>query len=93
MVNGASEKPDEVERIALNQEELYLKAVGNFEDRKDTARFYYSLDGENWTAIGNELKMSYTLPHFMGYRYALFNYATEETGGHVDFDFFKIDGK
>ncbi|MDT0685018.1 glycoside hydrolase family 43 protein [Autumnicola psychrophila] len=93
MVNGASEAPVEVESTPLNQEELYLKAVGDFRNRKDTARFYYSLDGENWKAIGNELKMSYTLPHFMGYRFSLFNYATKEAGGHVDFDFFKIDDK
>jgi len=91
MVNGASEAPEEVESIPLDQEELYLKAVGDFKDRKDTARFYYSLDGENWKAIGNELKMSYTLPHFMGYRFALFNYATKEAGGYVDFDYFNID--
>jgi len=93
MVNGASEEPVEVESIPLNQEELYLKAVGDFQDRKDTAEFYYSLDGENWEVIGNELKMSYTLPHFMGYRFALFNYATKEAGGHLDFDFFKIEAQ
>lgn len=93
MVNGASEAPVEVESVPLNQEDLYLKAVGDFKDRKDTARFYYSLDGENWNAIGNELKMSYTLPHFMGYRFALFNYATKGTGGYVDFDYFKIEDK
>ena len=93
MVNGASEEPVEVENIPLNQEELYLKAAGNFKNRKDTAKFYYSLDGENWKAIGNELKMSYTLPHFMGYRFALFNYATKEAGGYVDFDYFKIEAE
>lgn len=91
MVNGASEEPTEVESIPLKQEELYLKAVGDFKDRKDIAKFYYSLDGENWESIGNELKMSYTLPHFMGYRFALFNYATQEAGGYVDFDYFKIE--
>lgn len=90
MMNGASEEPVEVESIPLNQGELYLKAVCDFRDRKDIARFFYSLDGEEWKAIGNELKMSYTLPHFMGYRFALFNYATKEAGGYVDFDYFKI---
>lgn len=93
MVNGASKAPIEVESIPLNQEELYLKVVGDFQDRKDTAEFYYSLDGENWNVIGDELKMSYTLPHFMGYRFALFNYATKEAGGHVDFDYFKIEAQ
>lgn len=90
MVNGASEEATEVENIPLEQDELYLKAVCDFKERKDTAEFYYSLDGENWKAIGNELKMSYTLPHFMGYRFALFNFATKEAGGYVDFDYFNI---
>ncbi|MDB5245618.1 MAG: glycosyl hydrolase 43 family protein, partial [Segetibacter sp.] len=33
---------------------------------------------------------TYTLPHFMGYRFALFNYATKNVGGSVDFDYFRI---
>ena len=47
----------------------------------------------NWKAIGNVLKMQYTMPHFMGYRFALFNYATKEVGGYADFDYFKIEDK
>jgi hypothetical protein len=35
--------------------------------------------------------MVYTLDHFMGYRFGLFNYATKEAGGFVDFDYFHID--
>ena len=58
--------------------------------KKDEAQFYYSLDGKNWSSIGITLKMSYTLPHFMGYRFGLFNYATTQTGGFVDFDYFRI---
>ena len=34
--------------------------------------------------------MSYTLPHFMGYRFGLFNYATKTPGGFADFDFFRV---
>jgi hypothetical protein len=34
--------------------------------------------------------MAYTLPHFMGYRFGLFNYATKQAGGSVDFDYFHI---
>jgi hypothetical protein len=51
------------------------------------------LDGRNWQAIGLPLKMIYTLPHFMGYRFALFNYATLQTGGYADFDFFRVSGE
>jgi beta-xylosidase len=72
---------------------VYFKADCDFTDKTDKAYFYYSLDGKAWTAIGSTLKMSYTLPHFMGYRFGLFNYATKTTGGYADFDFFRIGAK
>ncbi len=34
--------------------------------------------------------MVYDLTVFMGYRTYLYNYATKETGGYVDFDYYKI---
>jgi arabinoxylan arabinofuranohydrolase len=37
--------------------------------------------------------MTYTLPHFMGYRFALFHFATREPGGFVDFDAFHLDSE
>jgi beta-xylosidase len=57
---------------------------------KDEASFFYSLDGKVWKPIGQPLKMKYSIPHFMGYRFALFNYATKITGGYADFDWFRI---
>ena len=46
--------------------------------------------GKTWKALDTQLKMAYTFPHFMGYRFALFNYATKITGGAAAFDFFHI---
>lgn len=91
MVSAESGKPVIVQRVPVTQRNVYLKAECDFRDRKDTAWFSYSLDGKTWTQIGTPLKMSYTLPHFMGYRFGLFNYASKEPGGFVDFDFFHID--
>ena len=91
MEKEESDKSEE-ERVPLEQKTVYFKAECDFKDRKDVARFYYSLDGKAWKSIGTELKMSYTLPHFMGYRFGLFNYATKTPGGHVDFDYFHISG-
>ncbi len=34
-----------------------------------------------------------TLPHFMGYRFGLFNFATKATDGSADFDFFRISAE
>lgn len=90
MINASNGKPIEVENIPINQSTVYFKAECNFTDRKDVANFFYSLDGKSWKSIGTQLKMTYTLPHFMGYRFTLFNYATKETGGFADFDYFRI---
>jgi beta-xylosidase len=80
----------EAASVPLSRTVVFLKADCDFTDRTDKAKFYYSLDGKNWVAIGSVLQMAYTLPHFMGYRFGLFNYATKEAGGYVDFDWFRI---
>jgi len=77
--------------IPLQQEQVYLKVHCDFRTRNDRAQFYYSLDGQKWAPLGEPLEMRYTLPHFMGYRFALFNFATEAPGGYVDFDYFRLD--
>ena len=90
MINAQSDSPEEAESIPLKRKRVYLKAECDFTDRRDIAYFYYSLDGKTWKPIGNQLKMEYSMPHFMGYRFGLFNYATREPGGFVDFDWFRI---
>lgn len=77
--------------ILLNETTVWLRADCDFRNLTDTARFYYSLDGKIWQPVGAVLKMKYTLPHFMGYRFGLFNYATKQTGGFADFDYFHIN--
>ncbi|TDN38722.1 glycosyl hydrolase 43 family protein [Hymenobacter sp. UV11] len=90
MVSAESEKPVEMARIPLTQSTVYFKATCDFIDRQDRATFFYSLDGKFWKPIGGPLKMAYTLPHFIGYRFGLFNYATKTPGGYADFDYFRI---
>ncbi len=90
MINASTGKPEEVQSVPLNQKTVYFKAECNFTDKKDIANYFYSLDSRTWTPIGSQLKMSYTIPHFMGYRFGLFHYATKNAGGYVDFDYFRI---
>lgn len=90
MVNGEENIPVEVEQVQISQDVVYLKASGDFMDRADTGYFFYSLDGKEWKKIGNQIKMQYSMPHFMGYRFGLYNYATKEPGGYADFDWFRI---
>jgi len=94
MISAESNTPVELQCIPLSQNQVYLKIDCDFKNKMDKASFFYSPDGENWTAIGGTLKMEYTLmEHFMGYRFGLFNYATQSAGGYADFDFFRISDK
>ena len=90
MVNAGSGSAQQVAKVTINQDRVYLRIKMNFQNQADDATFYYSLDGSNWQSIGNTLQMSYTMPHFMGYRFALFNYGTQSIGGYVDFDYFRV---
>ncbi|WP_240534776.1 glycoside hydrolase family 43 protein [Pedobacter aquae] len=90
MINAITGMPEEVANVPLNQETVFFKVHCDFTNRKDQANFFYSLDGEDWKSIGTTLKMTYTIPHFMGYHFTLFNYATKEIGGYADFDFFRV---
>jgi beta-xylosidase len=92
MINASTGKPVEAQKIPLDQKVVYFKAECNFTNKKDVADFFYSLDGKTWIPLGTQLKMAYTFPQFMGYRFALFNYATKNIGGTADFDFFHITG-
>lgn len=93
MVNASGGNPVEAQTVPLNQNIVYLRAECDFTDKKDVALFFYSLDGKTWLSVGTPLKMAYTIPHFIGYRFGLFNYATKTTGGSADFDYFRMEGK
>lgn len=93
MVSAASDSPVEVQSVPLTASTVFLKIECDFKNRADKAWFFHSLDGAVWTAIGKPLQMTYTLPHFMGYRFALFNCATKNAGGFVDFDYFRVSAK
>ena len=83
----------EAQRVPLKKKKVYFKAECNFMDKKDVSRMFYSLDGKTWKKIGTDLKMEYSMPHFVGYRFGLYNYSTKTAGGYVDFDFLRISDK
>ena len=82
-----TDRGEEKERTELKKNSVYLRMDCDF--NIDKANFYYSLDNKNWTKLGAEFKMIYNLKHFMGNRFAIYNYATKAAGGHVDIDFFE----
>lgn len=86
MNNGTTQ----VAAVAVSQSKVQLRIDMDFTNKTDKATFFYSLDSTNWKQIGTTLQMSYDMPHFMGYRFALFTYATKKSGGYADFDSFDI---
>jgi arabinoxylan arabinofuranohydrolase len=71
------------------QNTVYLRMDCDF--NTDRANFYYSFDNKNWTHLGAEFRMVYNLVHFMGNRFAIYNYATKTAGGYIDIDFFNYN--
>jgi len=90
MVSAQTGRPVVEESVPLKQKRVFLKAECDFRNLADRGYFFYSLDGRTWIPIGKSLEMEYSMPHFMGYRFGLFNYATRTPGGYVDFDWFRI---
>ena len=90
MLRHESDKPVEVESLPCTEETVFLKVECDFQSRPNRATFFYSTDGKEWKAIGKPAEMSYTIPHFMGYRFAIFNFATKTPGGFVDVDYFRV---
>ena len=80
------------EKVMLKSDVIYLRIDGDFRLNKDIASFYYSYDNKEWTKIGNDFKMIFDYRRFfMGTKFAIFNYATKNTGGYVDVDFFNYE--
>lgn len=82
-----TDRNEEKERKELMQDKIYLRMDCDF--ITDRANFYYSPDNREWTKLGTEFRMIYNLVHFMGNRFAIYNYATKTPGGYVDIDFFE----
>lgn len=68
---------------------IYLRA--QFDNATSKTSFAYSLDNKTYTQFGGETPMTFNLAIFVGARFAIFNYATQETGGHVDVDWFSTE--
>ncbi len=64
---------------------FFLKIEFDYSIGKDIAKFFYSADGVNYTELKETLQMLYTLDVFVGYRIAVFNYATKTLGGNAKF--------
>ncbi len=56
----------------------------------DQGHFSYSTDGVNFTSLGLALTLDNSWQFFLGYRFAIFNYATQALGGSVNVSQFTL---
>jgi hypothetical protein len=68
---------------------LYLRTIASNTTKK--ASFEYSINNKNYIKLGNELTMKFNLKIFTGNKFGLFYYATQKTGGYVDYDWFNVE--
>ncbi|MBN1925002.1 MAG: glycoside hydrolase 43 family protein [Prolixibacteraceae bacterium] len=86
MVNNG----ETIEKVQLqNVNTIYLRTIASNSNKK--ALFEYSYNNKDFEQLGNELVMRFSLKVFTGNKFCLFNYATKEPGGYVDFDWFRAE--
>lgn len=85
-------KKEVVATVPLKGEKVWLRVHGDFNLGKDLATFSYSLDGKKFQSLGKPFKMRFDYRRFfMGTKFALFCYATKQSGGWADFDDFVFE--
>lgn len=78
-----------VDSVLFKGKTIYLKASAFFGN--STCEFSYSTDNKSFKPFGNQLAMKFSLSIFTGNKFCLFNYSTRESGGYVDFDWFRTE--
>jgi beta-xylosidase len=77
-----------IDSVAINKSIIYLRTIASNALQK--ASFEYSFDNKTFKQLGNELSMRFNLKIFTGNKVCLFNYATKQAGGYVDYDWFRM---
>lgn len=76
--------------VSLDKGKIWLRLTGDFDN--DKARYSYSLDGKNFSDLGNDMTLSYQLITFQGARPALFAFNKNgKNGGYAEFDNFTVE--
>ena len=70
---------------------IYLRA--SLTNSTSKTKFYYSLDDETYTALGGETTLGFNLSVFVGARFGIFCYSSQDSDGYADFDWFSTETK
>jgi beta-xylosidase len=75
----------------LSGNKVWLRVAADIRPGANSkGKFSYSTDGVTFTPLGPDFTMNNQWQFFMGYRYAIFNYATASTGGSVTVRSFEV---
>jgi len=82
----------EVAGADISGGKIWLRAEVNIrtDSGGGTARFSYSTDGAQFSSLGNSLTLNRDWQYFLGYRFGIFNFATEALGGSVNVASFDV---
>ncbi len=85
-------KGTEVDSANVSGGKIWLRAVANVRTDAGGAnvRFSYSTDGSQFTNLGSSFSLNKDWQFFMGYRFGIFNYATQALGGSVKISSFEL---
>jgi beta-xylosidase len=83
--------PSSVIGQIIDCDTVYLRAQLTYST--SLTKFYYSTDNKTFTPIGSQTKLGYNLSVFVGARFGLFCYASQDNSehGYADFDWFSTE--
>lgn len=91
---NTSSKGTEAASAPLSGNRIWLRAFADIHPGPGhTAIFSYSTDGKKFTPLGPPFVLNANWPFFMGYRFGIFNYATQTLGGSVTIPSFTLAGE
>jgi len=84
-------KGNEKASHGISGSKIWLRIHADIRTTDDggTARFYYSTNGKDFTELGDTFSMKREWNYFLGYRFGLFNYATQSLGGAITVNYFE----
>jgi hypothetical protein len=76
--------------IVVDGSDIYLRSV--VDNSTGTAEFYYSFDNSDYIRLGADFILDESeFDPFSGYRFGIFNYGIQATGGFVDINWFSTE--
>ena len=88
---NTANKGEDAASEPISGKRIWLRVAADIHPAADrTAVFFWSADGKTFKTIGHPFVLNNRWQFFMGYRYAIFNYATKELGGQVTVPTFTV---